>query len=68
MITICSFILLKLHHKNNSFLCNICNKNLASKFSLHRHKTVCKKRDENLINVNLPSIKQYNCNKCNKKF
>ena len=29
-------------NKNNKFLCIKCNKNLASKFSLERHKTVCK--------------------------
>ena len=45
-------------NKNNSFLCDKCNKILASKFSLDRHKTVCKKIDENInfVHPNLINV------------
>ena len=37
--------------KNREFKCEFCDKNLASKFSLTRHKMVCKKREIETENV-----------------
>ena len=37
--------------KKREFKCEFCNKNLASKFSLERHKMVCKKREIKTENV-----------------
>ena len=68
--------------KNTGFICGFCDKKLASKFSLDRHKLVCKKKDNNcenvhrilenvhpfLENVNLQSNKCHNCKKCNKGY
>ncbi len=37
--------------KNKEFKCEFCDKKLASKFSLDRHKLVCKKRENNCENT-----------------
>lgn len=68
--------------KKRKYICEYCDKKIASKYSLDRHKMVCKKREdnvkivnENLINVNenLRNVnqnfkKEYTCNKCSKGY
>ena len=69
-------------NKNKIFKCINCDKNLASKYSLERHKKVCKcsinqieNVHQNLENVhpilekvNLQLNEKFNCKKCNKVY
>ena len=68
--------------KKVGFLCEFCDKKLASKFSLDRHKLVCKKCENNDKNTirnckntiqnfekAIPQVnKRFNCKKCNKGY
>ena len=69
-------------NKNKCYKCDICNKNLASKYSVERHKKTCKmtknkeentiRNEENTIRNEEKAIrplnKQFNCKKCNKGY
>ena len=58
-------------NKKNKFICNNCNKKLASNYSLNRHKKICKnvkKEEENVNQFEENEKINFKCTKCSKKY